>query len=476
MLSFPEYKEIDRVLFYFEEISKIPHGSGNTDKIAEYLTEFAKEHGLFAKRDSINNVTIKKLGTVGYENHSPIILQGHLDMVIAKTDDCKKDLLNEGISILREGDFLRADGTTLGADDGVAIAYALALLESDDIPHPPLEVILTSDEEIGLIGAIGFDASHIEGHTLINIDNGGEGVFTVGCAGGLHVEISLPMYKADTEAKNTQISIFGLIGGHSGAEIHKCRENAIKILGEVLCEVCKATPVRLYSIVGGDADNAIPQSAKAIVQVPDEKLDTVSRILTSVCNKYREIEPNIDFSIKNTGVGKAYTEEDTKKLISLICELPNGVIAMSEDIKGLVETSLNLGIINTETDRISLAILLRSSKDTEKRILAKRVCAVATSRGARLTESGEHPGWDIKKNSAIRDIMKNTYKKLYGKDVIIEATHAGLECGIFFDKIENLDCISIGADTLDAHTVKERLSLPSFSRMWLFLKEVLSAL
>ena len=223
MLSFPEYKEIDRVLFYFEEISKIPHGSGNTDKIADYLTKFAKEHSLFVKRDSINNVTIKKPGTAGYENHSPIIIQGHLDMVIAKTADCKKDLLNEGISVFREGDFLCADGTTLGADDGVAISYALALLESNDIPHPPLEVILTSDEETGLIGAIGFDASHIEGHTLINIDNGSEGVFTVGCAGGLHVEISQPMLKSDKEAKNIEISIFGLVGGHSGAEIHKGR-------------------------------------------------------------------------------------------------------------------------------------------------------------------------------------------------------------------------------------------------------------
>ncbi len=473
MINIPEYKNAERVFYYFEEISKIPHGSENTSIIANYLVSFAELHGLEFYRDGADNVVIKKPATAGYENRPTVILQGHTDMVAEKSPGLEKNMLTDGLEIYRDGDFLRAKGTTLGADDGIAIAYALAILEADDIRHPNLEALFTSDEEVGLIGAGALDASVLNGKIMINIDSDEEGIFTVGCAGGARVDITLPAKYENTEKENfKKITVSGLLGGHSGVEINKGRANAVKLLGEILSRLPN---IKIAEITGGNADNAIPRDASAVVLCEND----ISNFLYDAENIFRKTygscDPNIRISAeKCENYEKVLSDDTANRILGIINDNKSGVIFISEEIEGLPESSENLGIVKLDKDSFKCTFSVRSSKASRKAELIEALEASAKKHGASLSVRGDYPAWEYKKDSKIRDISCKIFRKIYGKEPKITVIHAGLECGIFSDKIEGLDCISLGPDNFDIHTTEEHLSISSAARVYEFLKEVLA--
>lgn len=474
MLNISEYKKAKGVFTFFEEISKIPHGSENTKMIADYLVDFAKTRGLSVYRDNSDNVIIKKPATKGYENRPTVIFQGHTDMVADKVKGNPIDMEKEGLKIFRDGDFIRAEGTTLGGDDGVALAYALAVLDANDIEHPAFEALFTSDEEIGLIGATALDASHLDGKTMINIDSDVEGVFTVGCAGGMRIDIKITAKKESVCGDFYKISVSGLKGGHSGTEIDKDRVNAIKLLNDITAHIPN---IRISSISGGNADNAIPRSAECVFSAAENTEHIVSNILIpSAIENAKKKEPDVKITFEKIQNEPAtFNIDDSSRVFKLIKNLPCGVVKMSDEIPGLVETSANIGILASDEESITLSMSIRSSKNDSKELLRQSIRAIAEDKNisATVSERGEYPAWEYKKDSHLRGIMKSVYVKMYGKEPEIITIHAGLECGIFSDKIPELDCVSIGPDNFDIHTPDERLSISSTARVWEYLKEVL---
>lgn len=488
-----------RVFYYFEEISRIPHGSGNVDAISDYLVAFAKNKGLEYKQDELKNVILKKPATAGYENEPTVILQGHMDMVTVKEADCPLDLKKDPLCLETDGEWLWAKGTSLGGDDGIAVAYALAILESDSIAHPALEVIITVNEETGMDGATGIDLSELKGKRMLNLDSEEEGIFLVSCAGGVRQKCDLTFKMADqTELQNlkrVEITLSGLLGGHSGEEIDKQRGNAIQLFGRMLWQVASKYDICLATAKGGVADNAIPNSLSALFFVKEADLDAVEVILqhtlTEIKTEYGSRDPGIKLEVKTenaTGVAteetnilkykggnalQAITEEETKRLVAFLCSLPFGVQAMSTQINGLVETSLNPGILEFADGKLSVHISLRSSVEAAKEALIERVGALVHLAGGTCTLSGNYPGWQYREDSPLREKMIRIYKKMYGTEPKVEAIHAGLECGILADKISNLDCVSIGPDMRDIHTTKERLSISSTARVWDFVLKML---
>ena len=471
MLNIDGFSSIEKVVRFFEEFSAIPHGSGNTSLIADYLVDFAKKRGLEYKRDGADNVIIRKGATKGYEDRPAVIFQGHLDMVAEKKPGAKIDMEKEGLTLYRDGDFLRAKDTTLGGDDGVALAYALALLDSDDIPHPDFEAVFTSDEEIGLLGAVAIDPEWIKGRLLINIDSDEEGVFTVGCAGGMRSDVTLPVKRTNSDTNAYKVKAYGFKGGHSGVEIDKGRVNANKALVDILSKI---GDISIKDIRGGNADNAIPRECECIFTSPIDPSVLIERLGNEMKEKYKDIEPDIALSVEKIKSSVAgISVEDSKNLISLLSELPSGIIAMSSDIEGLVETSLNMGILRLEGDKAEVSFSVRSAKGAEKQALGDRLKSIANAHGADYSTRGEYPAWEYKKDSHLRDVMKKVYEDMYGSLPEIVIIHAGLECGIFSEKIEGLDCVSIGPNNYDIHTTEERLSLSSLKRVWEFLLQVL---
>ena len=468
MLNLPELGEAKRVFDFFVEFSKVPRGSTHTTAIADYLVDFAKARGLAYRRDEHDNVIIKKAATPGFEGRPTVILQGHTDMVLAENEECNIDLLADGLELYVDGDFLRARETTLGGDDGVAMAYALALLDSSDISHPAIEAVFTSDEEIGLLGAVGLDTSDLEGRLMLNIDSDAEGIFTVGCAGGMRVDIKLPVCRSVKADKVYKLSVSGFKGGHSGVEIDKGRHNAIKALVDGLSSV---EGVSIVSIGGGNADNAIPRSCECVFAAEDAENIDFAAILKE---KYGEIEGDMVVTLTPlSGEFLGCDLESSKKVISLVSECPSGVIRMMEDIEGLVETSLNLGIISMTDDTLEISFSVRSAVGAEKEKLAARLRDIAKAHGAEYGQYGEYPAWEYRKESHLRDTMCDVYRDMYGKEPVVMTIHAGLECGIFSDKMDGLDCVSIGPDNFDIHTTEERLSISSTVRVWEYLLEVL---
>lgn len=468
MLDFSDFPSSEKASKFFEEFSKIPRGSGNTKGIADYLVNFAKERNLEVIRDESDNVIIRKPATAGYEDRPGVIFQGHTDIVALKTPDCHIDMAKEGLQLYRDGDLLRARGTTLGGDDGVAMAYAMAILDSDDIAHPDFEAVFTSDEETGLIGATALDASLLKGRLLINIDSDEEGIFTVGCAGGARVDISLPVKTKTHIGYIYTLTVSGLRGGHSGVEIHKNRANAIKTVAEILSRLKKP---RIANATGGSADNAIPSNA-TVTFVTKSSILEISDIVNDISDSLPEHGAKFNIEM-NLSSAKILSVEDSENIISLIKEMPNGVTKMSEDIDGLVETSLNMGIIKLDKKALDLTISVRSGVGEEKAKLIETIKSVAGSHGADVGVRGEYPAWEYRKESHLRDVMCKVYRDMYGKDATVVTIHAGLECGIFSDKIDGLDCVSIGPDNKDIHTPEERLSLSSFNRVYEYLIEVL---
>ena len=470
MLDFSDFPSSEKALKFFEEFSKIPRGSGNTKAIADYLVNFANARGLEVMRDGSDNVIIRKPATAGYENKPGVIFQGHTDIVALKTPDCPIDMEKEGLQLYRDGDLLRARGTTLGGDDGVAMAYAMAILDSDDIEHPEFEAVFTSDEEIGLLGASALDGSLLHGRMLINIDSDEEGIFTAGCAGGARIDISLPV-KAKTHIGNIYtLTVSGFKGGHSGVEIHKNRANAIKTVAEILADL---ESTRLGKISGGSADNAIPSDA-TVTFTTKSSIFEISEAINKAKEALPESESDAKFNIEmKLSSAKLMSIEDSANIIALLRDMPNGVTRMSEDIEGLVETSLNMGIIKLDSKALELTISVRSAKGEEKAKLIEKIKEISADHGAAVGVRGEYPAWEYRKESHLRDVMCQVYRDMYGKDATVVTIHAGLECGIFSDKIEGLDCVSIGPDNRDIHTPDERLSLSSFNRVYEYLINVL---
>ena len=464
MLDFSKF-EGDKSFFpFFEEISKIPRGSGHCEKIADYLVEFASKRHLFSYRDGYNNVVIKKPATKGYEKAPTVILQGHTDMVITKKADCETNIERDGVSLYIDGDFLRARGTTLGADNGIAVAYMLAILDSDSLSHPSVEAVFTADEEIGLIGAGGLDASALSGNTMLNLDTDSEGILIAGCAGGIRLDMTAKLNSV-TEKEHLFLEISGLLGGHSGGEITSGRINAIKLLSEIVPEGSMIGDVR-----GGNADNAIPSYASCKLSADADISERVSEALKNLSEK----EKGLKITVKNVNEPcNLFTKEDSARILALIRREHYGPIEMNEDIPTLPETSMNLGIIKTEGDSVTLTASIRSASETKKRAAAQNAEKLAEELGFFTAESGAYPGWEFKKNSPIRDAVSQAFEKLYGKKAKTIIIHAGLECGLFSGKIENLDCVSTGPTAYDIHTPEERLLIPSAIRFWKLLLEVL---
>ena len=471
----------ERALYYFEEICKIPHGSHNTKQISDYLVEFAKAHGLRSVQDEVNNVVIYKDGTPGYEDHPTVILQGHMDMVAEKTKDSPIDFLKDPLKLRTDGEFIWAEDTTLGGDDGIAVAYALAILESGDIPHPPLECVFTVDEEIGMEGAAALDPDLLKGRIFINCDSEDEGILTVSCAGGARSDLCLPVTIDKAEGKGIHIYVDGLVGGHSGAEIHKGRANSNKLMAELLARLLKQMPYRLVYVRGGQKDNAIPRYTMAKIIVSDQLLEEALRNIDRIAAELMKTLPKEETKAKISREacvcrGKAMNILSTRKTVGLLKELPNGIQAMSKDIQGLVQTSLNLGILKTENGTVSLSFSVRSSVNEEKEALTERLKAVAGKYGASYAQHGDYPAWEYRKNSPLRDLMVRVFEKLYGRKPVVEAIHAGLECGLFSGKLPGLDCVSFGPDMQDIHTTRERLNIASAARTWKYLLAVLEQL
>lgn len=470
----------ERVFYYFREIAKIPHGSRNTKAISDYFVSFAKEHNLEHYQDEANNVVIIKEATEGYEGAEPIIIQGHMDMVCEKTKDCTIDFEKDGLDLYVDGDFLRARGTTLGGDDGIAVAYALAILEAKEYAHPRLEVVLTVDEEIGMLGAERIDLSMLKGHKMLNIDSDIEGQFLTSCAGGMSVEADIPVKRMTMEGIPAIITIDGLLGGHSGSEIDKERANADILMGRVLKAISEITPFGIYRLEGGLKDNAIPRTCVAQILLPnDEAFTEVSDLITELDGILKKellaCDKDVELSIRgeNMGTFDILDFSSTSKLIYLLRVLPNGVQNMSMQIKGLVETSLNLGIMELMEESLHLVISIRSSVGSRKLDVCDRVSQIIEMIGGEIAIDGEYPAWEYKADSTLRGQIAASYEKLFGKEPEFDAIHAGLECGLLSDKIPDLDCVSFGPTNYDIHTPNERLSILSTERMWNFLLEFL---
>ena len=465
------------VFGFFEEICAIPHGSGNTKQISRYLAEFARKRSLKYRQDELGNVIIWKKASQGYEDREPIMLQGHMDMVAVKKPQSTINMEKEGLRLAVEGDTLFARETSLGGDDGIALAYELALLDTDTLPHPPLECVFTVDEEIGLLGAQAIDLSDCLSQRLINLDSEEEGIFLAGCAGGMRVDCHLPWQREEVQGICCTVRIGGLLGGHSGAEIHRGRANSNVLAGRFLLYAKEKVTLRLVDIEGGLADNAIPRETamKLLVADPFGLVQAAEEFDRMLKLEYAAKDPGIFCCLEQHEPGSyfAVTREDTLKVATLIGCLPNGVQSYSGEIEGLVETSLNMGLLNSSKEGLSLGFSLRSSFESAKNGLKQQLFALTESLGGSSQATGDYPGWAYRKDSPLREKMAEVYEKMYGRQPEIQAIHAGLECGFFQEKIPQLDCVSIGPDMKDIHTTEETMSISSVCRTWEFLCQVL---
>lgn len=468
--------EPQRVFHFFEELCAIPHGSGNTKAVSDWLVDFAKARGLRYVQDQLNNVVIFQDAAPGYESAEPVILQGHMDMVCEKEPGCTKDMAAEGLDLVLEGDTVSAKGTTLGGDDGIAVAMALAILDDTSLSHPAIEAIFTVDEETGMYGAEGLDVSVLKGRRMLNMDSEDEGVFTVSCAGGARADCCLPIRRQQFNAPVQEIAVTGLVGGHSGAEIDKGRGNANLLMGRVLYAVSERTPLRLVSVAGGLKDNAIPRESRAVIIVTDAAAAqaAISDMDAALRHEYAAADPDVFARFDAAQPQQLPMDEaSTQRAVCMLCCLPNGVQAMSRDIPGLVQTSLNLGILTTDANTVQASFCVRSSVATQKEMLVARLRCLMAQLGGTVTVSGDYPAWEYRKDSPLRERMVAVFREQYGRDPKVEAIHAGVECGLFAGKLPGLDCVSFGPDLTEIHTCRERMHIASVQRVWRYTLEVL---
>lgn len=464
---------------YFTEIAAIPHGSGNTKRISDYCAAFAKAHNLEYIQDELNNIIIIKEAAEGYENAPAVIIQGHIDMVCEKESDCLIDFENDGLSLEYDGEYLYARGTTLGADDGVFAAYALALLADNTLKAPRIEAVFTVDEEIGLLGAAGIDVSMLKGKYMLNLDSDVEGMFLTSCAGGMTATCSLPVEYDESEGLEYSVKICGLLGGHSGAEIDKYRANANVLMGRLLYVLNNEIYFDIAALMGGSKDNAITRECelKILISKEDEQLmiDILKKLENDLRQEFESNDPGITIQLTRLGkkMDKILQPKHKEFIKIMLMLLPNGIQNMSSDIKGLVKTSLNLGILKLDEYECTMSFSVRSSSKTEKEALSDKLEYLTEFLGGDFYITGDYPAWPYKRESKLRELMCRNYKEMFGQEPKIEAIHAGLECGIFCDKIEGLDTISFGPTVLDIHTPKERMNVKSVERYYGFLKRIL---
>ena len=491
------------VFRFFEDICNIPHGSGNVEKISRYLVDFAKERGLDYRQDENFNVVIRKPATKG-STGAPVIIQGHMDMVCEKDVDCDIDFERDGLRLLLEDGVISADGTTLGGDDGIAVAFALAILDADDIPHPPIECVFTVDEEIGMLGAAAIDCSPFKSRIMLNLDSEDEGYLLVSCAGGACATCHIPVEYENAEDDHSVVKIIveGLTGGHSGVEIIKQRANADKQLARLLYNIGRDVPYRLISIKGGLKDNAIPNKAEAYVGIDPENVDNfvksaeknekilrhelentdpelvvkVETDLSDDLGSYNNADDVQNDMYGRTMINRVMTEKSSDIVIRSLMMMPNGIQKMSNDIEGLVQTSLNLGILNTTEDEVTASFSVRSSVQSEKENLIDQLRCVSVSAGGSLEVQGDYPAWEYRHDSPLRDIMVDVFEEQYGRKPVIQAIHAGVECGLFAGKMPGLDCVSFGPDMKNIHTSRESMDVASVQRTWRYTLGILEKL
>lgn len=468
------------VFHYFEEICNIPHGSYNEKQLSDYCVLFAKKHGLEVIQDELYNIIIRKKATTGYESVPSIILQGHLDMVCEKEPDCNIDMEQDGLRLKVTGNYIEAEGTTLGGDDGIAIAYALAVLASNTLEHPMVEAVFTVSEEVGMEGAAGIDLSDVKSKKVLNIDSEEEGVFLTSCAGGARVVCNIPIAYEERTGQKVKVTITGLKGGHSGTEIDKGRANANILLGRLLRELEQKLPYEIASVSGGRKDNVIPRESKAVLLLSKEQIPLLERLMQECLMVYRTeyhvADPDIQLRLDRLEEGKSMVlvQESKHNTIMMLNILPNGIQGMSMDIAGLVETSLNLGMLKTEEKKIVYSFLVRSSVGTAKKNVVQKLIYLTRYAGGEAEIRGEYPAWEYKAESKLREDMISIYREMYGNAPRIEAIHAGLECGLLADKIRGMDCVSFGPDMKNIHTTGEQLDISSVRRVWEFLIKVIA--
>lgn len=471
------------VFKFFKEISNIPRPSYKEEQIANYLINFAKERGLEYYTDELFNVIIKKAGTFHLKNAPTVAIQNHIDMVCEKNKVVEHDFLKDPIKLIRDGDFIKADGTTLGADNGIGVAMCLALLDSKNINHPPLEAIFTSSEESGMEGATFLDCTKINSKILLNIDSEEEGVFTVGCAGGSKAEIELPIKKENTvkEFSSYLLTIKGLFGGHSGLHITKGRANANKLLIRILKEINDKFQIQLNYISGGSKDNAITRESEAIISFNQNDFINIEHFVNNYKEKlileYINVDENLEITLeKVNNLDKAFEKESFEKVISAIYLLPNGVYSMSSSLTDLPESSMNIGVVETLEDKVFIVASIRSALPSKKTELINKITILMSILNGKATFRGDYPAWEYNKNSKLKQKCVEVYKEMTEQEPKIEITHAGLECGLIFEKLPGIDIISFGPNIYNPHSPNETVSISSVDRVWKFLLNLLEKL
>jgi dipeptidase D len=470
-----------RIFYYFQEINKIPRGSGNEKQISDYLINFGKSLGLECIQDEALNVIIKKPASKGYEKAPTVIIQGHMDMVCEKNNDKIHDFTKDPIKLVVKDDYIYADETTLGGDDGIALAYAMAILEDNTIDHPAIEVLITTDEETGMSGAMAVKPEYLKGKIVLNLDSEEEGKLWVSCAGGIRTKstLSIKWIKRKENTKEFTLEIKGLKGGHSGAEIHLGRGNANKLMARLLREISKEVDYNLVSLNGGAKDNAIPREAIAVISINESKekelIDLQEKVFENLKKEFSTKDPELKIVISKNDMSKeqVFSDETTAKVVNLLYVYPNGVNTMSSDIEGLVESSTNVGVVTTYENHIECHSAVRSSVFSLKQEIVERNKCVTEIVGGTFETNSGYPEWPYKADSKIREICKKVYSAMYKKEPEVVAIHAGLECGILKEKLGDLDMISFGPDIIDIHTPNEHISISSAIRCYEYLLEVL---
>lgn len=467
------------VFEYFEKLCAVPHGSGNTKQVSDLCAGIARELGLAYRQDEHNNLIIWKPASPGYEDAPAVILQGHMDMVCAKTEGCPKDMAREGLDLAAGGEWIWAKETSLGGDNGIAVAMILAILADRDCPHPPLEAVFTVDEEVGLTGALALDCSELKGRQLLNLDSEEEGVFTVSCAGGERVDCFLPAARVPLSGETGRaVEITGLRGGHSGMDINKGRASANQLLSRVLWAALERIPgLRAADLRGGEFHNVICSKSRGTVAVPADRAEAFEAFIREfgavLKAEYADCDGGVTLACEPAAPETAMSAEDTRRVLRTLVSLPQGVQAMSASFPGLVQTSLNLGVLETGDDGVRAMISLRSCIASQIEMLRRQVQAVLESGGGSTESGSAYPGWEFRRESAMRERLLEAYRALSGREGRLEATHGGLECGIFVEKIPGLDAVSLGPELRDVHSPRERLNAASTARVYKLVREFL---
>lgn len=461
---------------YFEKLCSIPHGSRNTKAISDYFVEFAAQHGLGCIQEPSNNVILFRQASAGYEDHPPVILQAHMDMVCQKKADCTADMQKDPLDVTHDGTFIFARGTSLGADDGAGVALCLALLADPALICPPLEVIFTTDEEIGLIGANQLDASVLKGRRMINLDGAYEASFAAGCAGGTRVDLVMPLQTEACRKQVVCICLEGLHGGHSGGLIHLNLANANKAMGQLLAKLRQTVPFKIVSFAGGTAGNAICKSCQAQIEVDGAHWDAIGKICDQFLKELKETydEPEAALHIEQGTAATVCTEQSTNDILSLVQELPNGMQQWFSEFN-IPLTSLNMGIAKTD-DAFRLHFGVRSNIDKNRMQLLEKIKAIAEKYNCTYSQSGVYCAWEYRADSPLRNTMTQVYHRRTGKEAVVKVSHAGLECGVIGQKLPGLDCVSCGPNMRYIHTADEKLEIASFARFYEYLKDVLKEL